>query len=114
MSCGGWCNEIKVADEHVQNLVNQVKLWILRMVMFYKFTFFSKNKVKDQVEGWTGKKFGNLRATLYKTQIVAGTNYYIKVRVFQKFCLFVFKNRTLQYTQPKICSDNHKICRFFE
>ena len=39
MSCGGWCNEIKVADDHVQNLVNQVKFYfdhnrinILRLV----------------------------------------------------------------------------------
>lgn len=25
MICGGWSDQIKVADQHVQNLVNQVK-----------------------------------------------------------------------------------------
>ena len=44
------------------------------------------NSVKDQVEKKLGKTFETFDAVLYKTQVVAGKNYKIKVHVGgQKF-----------------------------
>ncbi|XP_021529657.2 cystatin-A [Aotus nancymaae] len=38
------------------------------------------DKVKPQLEEKTNEKYEELQAVEYKTQVVAGTNYYIKVR----------------------------------
>nr|8GT7_B Chain B, Cystatin-A [Homo sapiens]8GT7_D Chain D, Cystatin-A [Homo sapiens] len=38
------------------------------------------DKVKPQLEEKTNETYGKLEAVQYKTQVVAGTNYYIKVR----------------------------------
>ncbi|XP_008585101.1 PREDICTED: cystatin-A [Galeopterus variegatus] len=39
------------------------------------------DKVKPQLEEKTNETFQEFEAVEYKTQVVAGTNYYIKVRV---------------------------------
>lgn len=44
MICGGWTNEIKVADKHIQNLVNQVDIFSIRInfskILIHKFKLF--------------------------------------------------------------------------
>ncbi|XP_004578329.1 cystatin-A [Ochotona princeps] len=39
------------------------------------------NKFKSQLEEETNERYEQFEAVEYKTQVVAGTNYYIKVRV---------------------------------
>lgn len=43
--------------------------------------FFSFLKVKPQLEEQTNETYEEFEAVEYKTQVVAGINYYIKVRV---------------------------------
>ncbi|NXX75591.1 CYTB protein, partial [Urocolius indicus] len=38
-------------------------------------------QVKPQLESKANKTFGILKAIIYRTQVVAGTNYFIKVQV---------------------------------
>ena len=47
-------------------------------------------KVKAAVEKKVGKKLETYLAVSYKTQVVAGTNYFVKVLVFN---LFSIKNK---------------------
>ncbi|XP_008394456.1 cystatin-A5 [Poecilia reticulata] len=60
MSNAGGYTEPRKADEQIQELCNQVK---------------------DQVEAKTGKDYIQFTAILYRTQVVAGINYLIKVDV---------------------------------
>lgn len=43
--------------------------------------FLSFLKVKPQLEEKTNETYEEFKVVEYKTQVVAGTNYYIKVRV---------------------------------
>ena len=56
----GGFGEAKNADDQVKNLVN---------------------KHKSDVEGKLNQKFDTFEAVSYKTQVVAGTNYLVKVNV---------------------------------
>ncbi|XP_020568164.1 cystatin-B [Oryzias latipes] len=57
--CGG-LTETRKADEEIQKICNQVK---------------------DRAEGMAGKKFNSFVAISYKTQVMAGISYSIKVHV---------------------------------
>lgn len=57
--CGG-TGELKQADKEVQQICDQVK---------------------EEAEKKAGSKFPEFVAVSYKTQVVAGTNYFIKVNV---------------------------------
>ncbi|XP_060054753.1 cystatin-B [Erinaceus europaeus] len=59
MMCGG-TSDTRPATEETQALADQVKA---------------------QLEEKENKKFGMFKATEFKTQLVAGTNYFIKVQV---------------------------------
>ncbi|KAK3098316.1 hypothetical protein FSP39_018347 [Pinctada imbricata] len=59
MMCGG-TSDVKSADEEIQSIVNQVK---------------------NAAEEKAGKKFDTFVAVQYKSQVVAGTNYFVKVNV---------------------------------
>lgn len=50
------------------------------VVLIMRF-FFSFLKVKPQLEEQTNETYEEFEAIEYKTQVVAGINYYIKVRV---------------------------------
>lgn len=43
--------------------------------------FLFSLKVKPQLESKTNRTYEEFKVVQYKTQVVAGTNYYIKVRV---------------------------------
>uniref|UniRef100_A0A3P9HXP8 Cystatin domain-containing protein n=1 Tax=Oryzias latipes TaxID=8090 RepID=A0A3P9HXP8_ORYLA len=58
MSCGG-LSEMQVANKDIQKICDLVR---------------------DQVEERAGKHFDLFRAISYRSQIVAGTNYFIKVK----------------------------------
>ncbi|CAI5673162.1 unnamed protein product [Oreochromis niloticus] len=57
--CGGW-SETKKADEQTQKICENVK---------------------NQVEKETGKNYAEFHAVEYRSQVVAGANYLIKVHV---------------------------------
>uniref|UniRef100_A0A8C6T2Z5 Cystatin-B n=1 Tax=Neogobius melanostomus TaxID=47308 RepID=A0A8C6T2Z5_9GOBI len=59
MMCGG-TTDAKPADPEVQNICDSVK---------------------SKVEEKTGKKYDTFQVKSYKTQVVAGTNYFVKVHV---------------------------------
>ncbi|XP_055886054.1 cystatin-A-like [Biomphalaria glabrata] len=56
----GGLSELKVADEEVQNLINQVR---------------------DELESKVGKRFTIYEAVSFKTQVVSGANYLIKIKI---------------------------------
>lgn len=55
---GGLSDDVKPADEGVQSLVDSFK---------------------SEIEEKTGHKYKTLQAISYKTQVVAGLNYFVKV-----------------------------------
>jgi len=59
MMCGG-LGEVKAADNDVQALIE---------------------KVREEAEKKAGKSFAQYKAVSYSSQVVAGTNYFIKVNV---------------------------------
>ncbi|XP_039600054.1 cystatin-B-like [Polypterus senegalus] len=59
MLCGG-TSDAKPADAEVQKICDEVK---------------------PQVESQTNRTYGTFKAVQYKSQMVAGTNYFIKVHV---------------------------------
>lgn len=59
MMCGG-TGDVKEATEEIQQIVDSLKC---------------------EIQSKAGKEFETLKAVSYKSQVVAGTNYFIKVHV---------------------------------
>ncbi|CAF0807702.1 unnamed protein product [Brachionus calyciflorus] len=89
----GGISQEKPADDHVQQIVDQVS---------------------SQIKLKCGKDFSHLKAVSYKTQVVAGTNYFIKVdagnevihlRVFQPLPCYSSKPELSSFKLSKSRSD---------
>lgn len=85
MMCGG-CGDVKEADEKVQQLCDKVSRKTLFsdlvngrpvLVLFSSILVFTQ--VKAAAEEKAGKNYDCFTAKCYKKQVVAGTNYFIKV-----------------------------------
>lgn len=94
MMCGG-CGDVKEADEKIQQLCDGVSRKTLLslvasepncahlangrpvLVLFSSFLVFTQ--VKAAAEAKAGKKYETFTAKCYTKQLVAGTNYFIKV-----------------------------------
>ncbi|KAI4878284.1 hypothetical protein NFI96_019208 [Prochilodus magdalenae] len=60
------------------------------------------DEVKPQVEQKSGKKFGVFVAKLFTTQVVAGTNYFIKVDVGGNSFIHLKVHRPLPHAGQKL------------
>ncbi|KAM4044343.1 cystatin-B-like isoform 2-T2 [Anomaloglossus baeobatrachus] len=78
--CGG-LGSIKEATAEVQELCNQVK---------------------TEVEEKHGKTYPTYVATEYKTQVVAGTNYFVKVRVGDEEYIHLRMYKNLPHAGQKL------------
>ncbi|XP_016528141.1 leukocyte cysteine proteinase inhibitor 1-like [Poecilia formosa] len=87
MSKIGEYTEPRKADEKIQQLCNQVK---------------------DQVETKTGKEYKQFTAILYRTQVVAGKNFLIKVDVGDLNGLHLLLYRDLSDRVEVIKVEEHK------
>ncbi|XP_013391799.1 stefin-C-like [Lingula anatina] len=64
MSVPGGASEVKDADADIQKIVDGVKA---------------------ELEGKVGKNFTECKAISYRSQVVAGTNYFVKVQVGDEY-----------------------------
>ncbi|KAJ0022915.1 hypothetical protein NQD34_015049 [Periophthalmus magnuspinnatus] len=90
MKCGG-TSEVKPADQKIQDIADSVK---------------------SQVEEKAGKKYCKFLVKSYKSQVVAGTNYFIKiqvaeedhihVRVFQGSLTLEVHWRSMVFRSPRV------------
>ncbi|KAM9319293.1 cystatin-B-like [Gastrophryne carolinensis] len=78
--CGG-AGETKAAGPEVQELCDQVKA---------------------EVEEKHGQKFNTYVATEYRTQVVSGTNYFVKIDVGGDECVHVRIHKALPHQQGKV------------
>ncbi|XP_020781373.1 cystatin 14a, tandem duplicate 2 [Boleophthalmus pectinirostris] len=76
MKCGG-TSEVKPADQKIQDIADAVR---------------------SQVEEKAGKKYDSFQAKAYTTQVVAGTNYFIKIQVSDEDHVHVRVHRGLPHT----------------
>ncbi|ESN91479.1 hypothetical protein HELRODRAFT_70492 [Helobdella robusta] len=63
MSCFGGLSEVKLADAVIQAVIDQMRC-----------------KVEDKIN----EKFKDYRAVIFRTQVVAGLNYFVKVHTEDK------------------------------
>ncbi|XP_018430297.1 PREDICTED: cystatin-B-like [Nanorana parkeri] len=80
MMCGG-TGAVKAADSTVQELCDQVKA---------------------ELEQKHGKQFDTFVAVSYKTQLVNGTNYFVKVQVGDEEYYHVRIHKALPHEQGKV------------
>jgi len=78
MKLVGGLSELKKSDENVQNIVKAMKL-----------------KIEDKI----GKEVVEFQCVSYKTQIVAGTNYFIRITFGNKEYLDIKVFRDLPHTK---------------
>ena len=80
VSMPGGLSRVNNSDENIQNIVNNVKIYeFLCILLFLKFFYYKKKKLKNDIELKSGKKCNDLKVIKYKTQVVSGTNYFVKV-----------------------------------
>ncbi|KAK2910877.1 hypothetical protein QQF64_026452 [Cirrhinus molitorella] len=60
------------------------------------------DEVKHQAEEKAGKKFDVFKATSFTTQVVAGTNYFIKVNVGSNQFVHLRVHKTLPHSGEKL------------
>lgn len=82
--CGG-TTEAKDANEEVQNICDEVGNFTSQInrkseEMRHSLTVPVFPQMKPHAEDKAGRKFDVFTAKSFKTQLVAGTNYFIKVR----------------------------------
>jgi hypothetical protein len=53
-------------------------MYVLILIIL-KFFYYQKKKLKNDIELKSGKKCNDLKVIKYKTQVVSGTNYFVKV-----------------------------------
>uniref|UniRef100_A0A2C9KTU7 Cystatin domain-containing protein n=1 Tax=Biomphalaria glabrata TaxID=6526 RepID=A0A2C9KTU7_BIOGL len=85
MSVPGGLSELKDADEEVRNLIKQVR---------------------DDLESRVGTTFTIYEAVSFKTQVVAGLNFFIKIQIEVDIYIHVRIFRPLPYEQtgPEVVS----------
>lgn len=71
------CHHLGTWSPRCVNHINGAQHNVVLIMHF----FFSFLKVKPQLEEQTNETYEEFEAIEYKTQVVAGINYYIKVRV---------------------------------
>lgn len=76
----GGLSEKKIADESVENILKNLK---------------------SEIEIKIGKELIILKADSYKTQVVAGINYFIKAKISKDEYIFVRVFRSLPHTLEK-------------
>ncbi|NWJ02202.1 CYTA protein, partial [Crypturellus undulatus] len=64
------------------------------------------SQVKPQFESWVNEKYGIFQAIVYRTQVVAGINYFIKVQVSDSIYahLRVFQSLPSENQGPSLVS----------
>ncbi|XP_003795127.1 cystatin-A [Otolemur garnettii] len=60
------------------------------------------NKIKPQLEKRTNETYAEFEAVLYRTQVVAGINYFIKIRVDDDCYVHVKVFRSLPYQNQEL------------
>ena len=78
MTLVGGLSELKKKDEHIQNIVNAMKL-----------------KIEEKI----GKEVVEFECVSYKTQVVSGTNYFIRLTFGNKEYLDIKVFRDLPHTK---------------
>ncbi|XP_036301593.1 cystatin-B-like isoform X1 [Pipistrellus kuhlii] len=66
------------------------------------------DKVKSQLEEKVNKKYPTFKATEYKSQLVAGTNYFIKVQVEDDDFVHIRVYRALPHENKALALSNYQ------
>ena len=82
MELSGATSEAKQANQEVQELVDQVNLknWLIKK----KKIKWINLKLKDHINLRTDSSFQKLTVVSFKSQVVAGTNFFVKVNADDK------------------------------
>ena len=104
MSAGG-LGQSKAATEDVQKICDSVNIINSRFIYCFNLRNFSSKvsivcalnfKVKADAEGKAGKAFAQFKAVSFSSQVVAGTNYFVKVNKgaqLRQFPSYIFFQR---------------------
>ncbi|XP_053561788.1 cystatin-B [Bombina bombina] len=69
------------------------------------------DKVRSDIEKQSGKNFGKFIVVSFKTQVVAGTNYFIKIQVGGNEYFHVRIHESLPHDGKKVTLSGFKECK---